>query len=422
MFARLRACLLATFVLSLGACDGADRLTDPSSDPIGVAAVDPVSFSNDDDDDGSSRGGIPIGTYAQPTSEFGSRYTGGLRNIYPNELLKELAAIKARGGKVVLMFAGYEGHYKGKDGHFNLGMWKARIDRYKGTNFSSYVNDGTVIAHYLIDEPNDAFNWNGKPVSASVLEEMAEYSKRLWPNMTTVVRAEPGYLGTNHRHLDAAWAQYVERKGTAADYLRRNVAEAEKKGLGLIVGINILKGTLSKSPFSGAKLKEAGSTLMSGSYPCAFISWEYDAQYMARSDVKEAMQFLAEKARTRQAKSCRGGKSQTPEPTEPPAPAPPAPPAPSAPPAPPAPPETPTSAIKLTVIRWTAKNLDYMRLTWSGAKGSTVDVIRDGRLRNTPNDGKYTNTLRSRPGFNHTYKVCEKGASKCSTRVTAFSK
>ncbi|HJR18063.1 MAG TPA: hypothetical protein VJ808_14530, partial [Gemmatimonadales bacterium] len=345
---------------------------------------------------------IPIGTFAQPTSVFGDRYNGAMRNIWPDDLLSELAAIKSRGGKVVLMFAGAEGHYKDANGHFDLGKWKARIDRYKGVNFSSYINDGTVIAHFLIDEPNDPVNWNGRPVSPAVLETMAEYSKQRWPGMPTVVRADPNYLGFSHRYLDAAWAQYVERKGSPGDYLRRNVADAQERGLGLVLGMNILKGGLDQAPTTATQVREWGSALLSGTYACAFISWKYDAGYLDKSGMREAMDLLAEKAQTRPATSCRGGGSivAEPEPTEP---------APSAP---------VTSGIPLKITKWTADGRYYMRLTWSGARGSTVDIYRNGTLRaNTANDGRHTNSILTRWGSSYTFQVCETGTSVCSSRV-----
>ncbi|MBA3444514.1 MAG: hypothetical protein H0T58_06630 [Gemmatimonadales bacterium] len=412
MLARARACLLASFILAIGACDGADPLTDPSDNAGDVAAAGPVMF---DTDGGSSRGGTPIGIFALPTTEFGSRYTGGLRNIYSKYLLKELAGIKARGGRVVLMFAGNERHYKDADGHFDLGKWKARVDNFKSTNFTSYVSDGTVLAHFLMDEPNDPANWNGKQVTAAQLEEMAEYSKRLWPSMPTVVRTEPAYLGAKPRYIDAAWAQYVQRKGTPTEYLRRHVADAEQRGLALIVGMNILKGTLGKTSFSAGQLREWGSAMLNSSYPCAFISWTYDANYLGRSDVKEAMDVLANKARTHQAKSCRGGNGQTsgsvPQPVEPPAP-----------PVLPDPSEAPAPAaeIRLTITQWTASGRNYMRLTWAGATGSLVDIYRNGEMRgSTANDGRHTNSPWSRAGSTYAFKVCETGTSKCSKTVTA---
>lgn len=402
MFAGVRVRRLAIFALALGACDGAGRLTDPTDAPTTITATGPVSFAT------AFRGGVPIGTFAQPTSAFGDRFNGALRNIWPNDLLSELAAIKARGGKVVLMFAGAEGHYKDANGNFDLGMWKARIDRFKGVNFSSYVTDGTVIAHFLIDEPNDPYNWNGRPVPPSMLETMAEYSKQRWPGLPTVVRTDPSYLGFSHRHLDAAWAQYVERKGAPEDYLRRSVADAEARGLGLVLGMNILKGGLNQAPTTATQVREWGSALLNGSYACAFISWKYDAAYLEQTGMKAAMDFLAEKAQTRPARTCRGTTLSTTEPTEP-APAP----APSA-------PETgSTSGIPLKVGQWINGDRYYMKLTWSGASGATVDVYRNGTLRtSTANDGKFTNSILSRWGSSYTFKVCETGTSVCSNQVT----
>ena len=52
----------------------------------------------------------------------------------------------------------------------------------------------------MIDEPNDPANWNGQAVSPAVLEEMGKYSKQLWPEMPTIVRVEPNYLGMNHKY------------------------------------------------------------------------------------------------------------------------------------------------------------------------------------------------------------------------------
>ena len=116
------------------------------------------------------------------------------------------------------------------------------MNRFRNVNFRSYIEDGTIVGHYLIDEPNDAANWNGKEVSASMVEEMAKYSKSLWPTMATIVRAEPKHMGDNHRYLDAAWAQYLYRRGNVNEYIKDVVGDAQRKGLALVVGMNVLKG------------------------------------------------------------------------------------------------------------------------------------------------------------------------------------
>jgi hypothetical protein len=305
--ARLRAPLFVGLATVFSACNATDKLTNPSDTPAdipaGTTVADAPSFAT------SFRGGIPMGTFALPTSLFGTAYNGAMRNIWPSLLVQELNAIRARGGKVVLMFAGNERHYKDGSHHFSFTMWKNRVSRFKGVNFSQFVQDGTIIGHYLIDEPNDPHNWGGRPVPGSMVEQMAQYSKQLWPSMATVVRAEPGYLvktGGGYRYLDAAWAQYVTWKGTPGDYIKRNVADAQRAGVALVTGLNISKGGPNKGRMSASLIKSAGGTLLGSSYPCAFISWQYDGGYYTTASVMDAMRYLRSKAQNRSMKSCRG--------------------------------------------------------------------------------------------------------------------
>jgi hypothetical protein len=311
--ARFRAPALATLFLTLAGCSSTDSLGPGTEDPAtapeqATPALASTAFA----------GGIPFGIFALPTSEFGDAYNGAMRNIWPEYLLKELAAIKSRGGRVVLMFAGSNDYYKDASGHFSLTRWKQRVDRFKGVDFSAYVEDGTIIGHYLLDEPNDPTNWNGEMVAPSTVEEMAQYSKQLWPGMTTVVRAEPGYFGSSHPYLDAAWAQYVNRKGDAGDYIRRNVADAQSRGLGLIVGLNFLKGGVDKSAMTPGQIEAWGSALLASSYPCAFISWQYDERFLSSSAVRSAMAALRDLARSRSTRACNSASAPPPPPPPPP--------------------------------------------------------------------------------------------------------
>lgn len=306
--ARLRAPLLLALIFTLASCDNEETLSPNATDTGAVgdesSEVAEPAFAS------SFRGGIPFGTFRLPTNEFGSRYDGAMRNISPNHLLRELAAIKARGGKVILMFAGPEHYYK-TNGYFSLTKWKARINRYRGVNFLSYVRDGTIISHYLIDEPNDPRNWRGRPVPPATLEEMARYSKRLWPGMATVVRTWPAYLATwrgRYRYLDAAWAQYeVHRFPNVRDFVNTNVAKAKSKGLALVIGMNIIHGGRKRrTEMTASQIRSYGAQLLDNSYPCAFISWQYRDRYMNNRGVQQAMAYLRNKAKSRGSKTCQG--------------------------------------------------------------------------------------------------------------------
>jgi hypothetical protein len=299
--------LIAAFLLVVTACDTRDPVTAPDvpASP-GNAPSHAIAYS----------GGMPFGLYVIPVPQLGGDYNGTVynaRNWLPqksrptNIVLSELAAIKARGSKVVINLSGGHLKYLDEDGRFSLALWKQAVDAFKPIKFTPYITDGTIIAHFLIDEPNDRTNWGGVPVSPATVEEMAKYSKQIWPTMATLTRAEASYLAEwpgTFRYLDAAWAQYVTRKGEPGEFIRRNVADAKRKGLALITGLNVLKGDF-REPMSPSLIRSAGTTLMSSWYPCAFISWKYDAEYLATPGVKDALRYLRAKALKRTYKSCR---------------------------------------------------------------------------------------------------------------------
>jgi hypothetical protein len=309
--------MAVALLLSLAACNDDSFNPDRSTTPDPVDQV-PAAVADDGEIQAvpvapelatSFSGGIPIGLFHQPNSEFGSRYNGALRNDWPAYLVSNLSTIRAKGGKVMLMMAGQQKYYKNADGTFSLSKWKARIDRYRKVNFSTYISNGTIIGHYLIDEPYDPHNWAGHPISGSTLEEMAKYSKSIWPSMKTIVRAEPYLIkwsGT-YRALDAAWAQYLWRKGDVKTYINKNVSAAKQMGLGLVVGLNLERGgNPNNSWMSPTEVQNWGSALLSSDYPCAFVSWQYGSSNLQTSAMKDAMSALRRKAQSRASRSCSG--------------------------------------------------------------------------------------------------------------------
>ena len=303
--ARFRAPLLLGLVVA--ACGG-DNAFDPTGDssPAGPVAS---AFA----------GGIPFGISAMPLSQYGSRYNGALLNLAPKTMLAELAQIKSRGGKVIIKLAGHPRYYGEGEG-FDLADWKRRIDIYRGIDFAPYVKDGTIVGHYMIDEPNDPKNWGGKPVPTSTLEEMGRYSKQLWPELPTIVRTEPSYLGYNHHYIDAAWASYLNRKGTPQDFIRRNVSDAQARGLALVVGLNVIDGGVPNlTPMTASEAQSWGSELLESTYPCAFMMWRYEDGFFTGS-MGSAMDELSRQARNRTTRTCRRGAGGTTPPSEPPPP------------------------------------------------------------------------------------------------------
>jgi hypothetical protein len=311
--ARLRAPAFVAAILTAAACNSSDSFNPDTSTPLTPPEAGLPDEGSPATADGPSlatsfAGGIPMGLFHLPNGDYGSRYNGGLRTASPSYLVSDLAAIKSRGGKVVLNLSGSQKYFLDSDGHFSLTKWKGRIDRFRNLNISSYISDGTIVGHYLIDEPYDAHNFGGEKVGGATLEAMAKYSKGIWPGMATIVRAEPYLIkwsGT-YQYLDAAWAQYLYRKGNVSDYLAKNVSTAQDMGLALVVGLNIRDGGVNNATMTPTQVQTWGSTLLSSSYSCAFLSWRYGDSYTTTSGMKSAMDVLRDKAESRSARSCKG--------------------------------------------------------------------------------------------------------------------
>jgi hypothetical protein len=305
MYRRLRPCFIgaAAAGVALVACDNTELL-----DPETSGAPEEMAAAPVEDSTASIRqaGGIAIGMSAQPISAFGDIYSGAKLTVGPSEVLSKLSAVRARGGRVVLMLAGHPRYYKDGQGHFSLSKWKARVDRFKRINLSSYVRDGTLAGHYMIDEPNDKRNWHGTTVSPRTLNEMGRYSKQLWPGLATIVRTRPSYFPSAPRYVDAAWATYLHRHGSVRDFLRRNVADAQRRDLALVVGLNVINGgSPNGTKMTASEVQSWGSAMLESSYPCGFFSWTWDNRYLSTSSMKSAMKTLRRKAESRSRKSCR---------------------------------------------------------------------------------------------------------------------
>jgi hypothetical protein len=150
---------------------------------------------------------------------------------------------------------------------------------------------------------------------------MAKYSKQLWPGMTTFVRAPPSWLAastTVYTYLDAGWAQYASYQGDATKWITAEAAKAKLKGLGLMVGANVLnggngssgiRGTISGNfSMSATELRTYGTALLNQTLACGWFNWSYlytGSTYFARTDIKSAMTDLSNKAKAHVKTSCR---------------------------------------------------------------------------------------------------------------------
>jgi hypothetical protein len=337
----LRAIFLAAFIVGTAAC-GAGPL-DPVADPEAPAAGSPPGISSDSGSPDSvpadsppvtpadstapvgpaaapvpsAQQGIPFGFFMGDYYQLGSTWTATLRGASVGAVVKYLQIARERGSRVFIQFAGGRDKYLDAQGNFSITKWKDRVAPYKSVDLSSYITDGTLAAHYLIDEPEDASRWNGKPISYSDLEEVARYSKEVFPGLTTIVRVIPTWLeGASFRwvNLDAAWAQYTASKGDVTAFRDTQAAAAKAQGLGLMFSLNVLDGgdgssgrpgtTSGRHNMSALELATYGKALIEAPSGCGLLMWREDPGYLNAPGVRGAMEVLSAQAKARPATSC----------------------------------------------------------------------------------------------------------------------
>jgi hypothetical protein len=289
-----------------------------TTDSTGPAAEAPAELAGQFSA-GAAPSGILFATSQLPVSLLGSVHTGVIQPSTPSSVLSYLAQVKAKGGRVLIKLHGGEGAIKNTNGTFNRDKWKSMVSRYRTVNLTPYITDGTIVGHYIVDEPNYPSRWGGTAIPQATVEELAKHSKSLWPTMATIVSAPPAWFASTtltYTHLDAAWAMYlVEKSGSPTTWAAQQVNLAKKKRLGLFSGLNVLDGGNGSSGVRGtvprgwnmtaAELRSYGSALLAQSYVCGFSMWRYQDSYYNKPDIRSAMVELSNKAKAHAKTSCR---------------------------------------------------------------------------------------------------------------------
>jgi hypothetical protein len=301
----------------------ADSTAGPADSTAGPTDSTTTSIPPDSTASLITQPGIVFGSYNMRNQYLNSIFNGSMQGLEPDWLISELKLARAVGGRtIVKMAGGLDERIQNADGTFSLSKWKALIYRFKTLSLSSYIDDGTLMGVFLIDEPQNKSKWGGKIIPHSTVEEMARYSKSLWPKLTTFARVAPTWLAQTtitYTYLDAGWYQYnAKYMGDISTGITNEVAAAKKKGLGLVVGLNVLSGGNGSSGLTGTssqwykmsatEIRNYGNVLLNQTYACGFFNWTYTlggADYYARTDIKSALASLSTKAKAHVKTSCR---------------------------------------------------------------------------------------------------------------------
>lgn len=263
--------------------------------------------------------GLAFGPHHIPRPRFGEPFsvTQITATLVEGEscLLIDLESARRANLRVFISFTGNEQYLRDANG-FSMTKWKQRVDRFRNVDLQSYIDDGTILAHLIMDEPSDPSNWSGKPVTHAEIEEIARYSKEVWPTMPVLIRVWPDYLkGADVTNLDAIWIHYLHRRGPIDEFISTHLAEIRALGLNVVGGLNVLNGGSPESNIPGKKdglkgmtpdeLRAWGGKWLAQPGMCAFLLWEYSDAYFSRPEIKEAIADLAAQARAYPMRSCK---------------------------------------------------------------------------------------------------------------------
>lgn len=198
-----------------------------------------------------------------------------------------LPAARRAGLRVHLRLSGDHDAYT-RDGRFDLGAWKASLDRWSPAALEPFIADGTLAGHMLLD---DILTFPRQDPRAEELDEMARYSKERFPGLMTWIRAQATHIPTpkdgRFHHLDACTLQYQARDGALGRYIEVETRRAAALDLGLIVGLNLADGGDGRAerqgwrgpgfhPMSPEEILEYGRALLAIPEAGMVLNWEYD--------------------------------------------------------------------------------------------------------------------------------------------------
>ncbi len=212
---RLRASLLVALSFAIGACDGTDHLTNPPTRPLPASALPaaaPVALF------ASSSARRRHSVRACPTSptKSSARSTPVRSATSTPTTWSESAggpAGRRPGDRVVRRRRRTSTRTRTRASAWTSGRRSWIPTRRSISRPTSTTGPSSATTSWT--SPHDPTNWGGTVVSPATVErDGPATASSCGPRMPTIIRCWPDFLkGFNWKYLDAAWAQYSERKG-----------------------------------------------------------------------------------------------------------------------------------------------------------------------------------------------------------------
>ncbi|HCM37024.1 TPA: hypothetical protein DIS61_00030 [Patescibacteria group bacterium] len=244
----------------------------------------------------------PFGPFNPPTSDFGFPYTGGFLDLNINTALATLASAKASSMHVFVHLTGGRSNFQTSTGAFDLTKWKTQLDNWKSLvpQIQGFVDDGTIIGHMMLDEPQDPNNWDGNTVPCSDILGAADYSHSaaFWPNMPAGAGTHATWIADQScdwlsSKFDFTLTPYTYARGvTYQNFLTDNIAAANRTGVTFYASLNVLDGGTTKGvEMTQQQIQDAGGYFLCNGAN-GLTMWKWDSTFFTRTDIQAAMDYL----------------------------------------------------------------------------------------------------------------------------------
>jgi len=174
----------------------------------------------------------------------------------------KLSAAASAKMKVLVALTGSKKGYTDSKGCFSQSLWRARLDEAPAETIRKYVESGTIIGLYAIDEPHDwGKSGSCKEVSYTDIDAACGYARQKWPGISCGVNSPPGWLKkglkeTSFSHLGFLFTQYNTSRGNVDHWIDKQLKDAGWFKGKIYLSIN----TVANSPSTNELLK-AGTAL-----------------------------------------------------------------------------------------------------------------------------------------------------------------
>lgn len=260
----------------------------------------------------------PFDLFPSSSGPVVSGFVGTVSWTSPTNIITLLSSMRANRVSGFLKMTGNSHSTYITNSQFDIAKWKAATSAYNTSAIKAAIADavanGTLLGYSMMDEPNHS-DWGGV-VTKATLDEMAAFSKSLFPTLPTAAVVPYNWRSAErYKVMDAIISQTWKPTMTPAQYRDAAVAAAKLNGVSVALSINIMAAAQT----DGCELRPNGTTCLmtpdeirnwaitlgSDPYVCSMFMWRYDTTLWSRPEYLAAFKDVSGALAARSARSCR---------------------------------------------------------------------------------------------------------------------